>query len=42
MLDGRPADPPRHIIGPGHPEFAAVIDSFADYSKVASSLWTGP
>jgi hypothetical protein len=42
MLAGQLADPPRHIIGPQHPGFAAIIDSIADYSKVASSLWTGP
>ena len=42
MLDGQLDDPPQHIIGPRHSEFAAIIDSFADYSKVASSLWTGP
>ncbi|MFI1996905.1 hypothetical protein [Actinoplanes sp. NPDC020271] len=42
MLAGQPADPPRYIIGPEHPEFAAVIDSFAEYSTVASSRWTGP
>jgi hypothetical protein len=42
MLAGSLADPPRHIIGPEHPEFAAIIDSLADYSTVASSLWIGP
>lgn len=41
-LAGQPLDPPRRIIGPEHPEFPAVIDSIADYSRVAAHLWTGP
>ncbi|MGW6928598.1 hypothetical protein ACWGE0_00955 [Lentzea sp. NPDC054927] len=41
-LAGRPLDRPKWIIGPEHPQFPAVVDSLAGYSRVAPHLWVGP
>lgn len=35
VLAGQPVEPPRWIIGPEHPEFAAAIADLADYAQVA-------
>ncbi|MFF5076954.1 hypothetical protein ACFY36_07870 [Actinoplanes sp. NPDC000266] len=42
LLTGRPVNPPKWIIGPGHPEFAAFVESLADYSRVPPDRWLGP
>ncbi|MGW6442454.1 hypothetical protein [Lentzea sp. NPDC055074] len=41
-LAGQPADQPKWIIGPEHPDHAAAVDSLADYARVAPHLWSGP